>query len=145
MACRKGLLRLLMCIIWLAGGFKHVLFSPRSLGKIPILTAYFLDALRILTPPMETPDPPNGTPGVSKPPVLTPHDIPRILRVGWNHQLGIISPPDSIRGGRTGITCIAHASLCGDIGKRLGHDGETVMEQLRSNRKHEFWAPKMVV
>ena len=38
-------------------------------------------ALRILTPPMETPDPPSDTPGVSKKVFLTPHDIPRILRV----------------------------------------------------------------
>ena len=30
---------------------------------------------------METPDPPNDTPGASKQVVLTPHDIPRILRV----------------------------------------------------------------
>ena len=41
-----------------------------------------LGTLRILTPPMETPDPPNDTPGASKQVVLTPHDIPRILRVG---------------------------------------------------------------
>ena len=36
---------------------------------------------RILTPPMEKPDPPSDTPGASKQVVLTPHDIPRILRV----------------------------------------------------------------
>ena len=41
----------------------------------------FLYALRILTPPMETPDPPSDTPGASKKVFLTPHDIPRILRV----------------------------------------------------------------
>ena len=35
-----------------------------------------------MTPPMETPDPPNDTPGASKQVVLTPNDIPRILRVG---------------------------------------------------------------
>ena len=29
---------------------------------------------------METPDPPNDTPGTSKQVVLTPHDIPKILR-----------------------------------------------------------------
>ena len=29
---------------------------------------------------METPDPPSNTPGASKQVVLTPHDIPRILR-----------------------------------------------------------------
>ena len=37
--------------------------------------------LRLLTPPMETPDPPSDTPRASKQVVLTPHDIPRILRV----------------------------------------------------------------
>ena len=37
-------------------------------------------ALRILTPPMETPDPPSDNPGASKKVFLTPHDIPRILR-----------------------------------------------------------------
>ena len=37
--------------------------------------------LRILTPPMETPDPPNDTPGALKQVVLTPQDIPRIHRV----------------------------------------------------------------
>ena len=42
----------------------------------------FLGALRILTPPMVTPGPPNHTPGASKQVVLTPRDIPRILRVG---------------------------------------------------------------
>ena len=42
---------------------------------------YIYFALRILTPPMETPDPPNDTPGASKQVVLTPHDIPRFLRV----------------------------------------------------------------
>ena len=30
---------------------------------------------------METPDPPNDTPGASKHVILTPHDLPRILRV----------------------------------------------------------------
>ena len=39
-----------------------------------------LPDLRILTPPMETPDPPSDTPGASKQVFLTPHDIPRILR-----------------------------------------------------------------
>ena len=32
--------------------------------------------IRFLTPPMETPDPPNDTPGASKQVLLTPHDIP---------------------------------------------------------------------
>jgi len=31
---------------------------------------------------METPDPPNDTPGALKQVVLTPHDIPWSLRVG---------------------------------------------------------------
>ena len=42
--------------------------------------AILLTALQILTPPFETPDPPNDTPGASKQVVLIPHDIPRILR-----------------------------------------------------------------
>ena len=46
-------------------------------------------SLRILTPPMETPDPPNDTPGASKQVVLTPHDIPRILRVKKKRQRGL--------------------------------------------------------
>ncbi len=37
--------------------------------------------LRLPTPPMETPDPPSDTPGASKQVVLTPHEIPRSLRV----------------------------------------------------------------
>ena len=37
--------------------------------------------LRLLTPPMETPDPPNDTPGALKQVVLTPHDITWSLRV----------------------------------------------------------------
>ena len=54
-------------------------------------------------PPMETPDPPNDTPGASKQVVLTPHDIPRILRVWsfWEENLPFqktkTSPGDSIR------------------------------------------------
>ena len=39
-----------------------------------------LCTLRLLTPPMETPDPPNDTPGALKQVVLTPHDIPWSLR-----------------------------------------------------------------
>ena len=35
--------------------------------------------LRILTPPMETPDPPSDTPGASKKVFLTPHDIEGLL------------------------------------------------------------------
>ena len=49
----------------------------------PGTSMYFLDLcfLRILTPPMVTPDPPSDTPGASKEVFLTPHDIPRILGV----------------------------------------------------------------
>ena len=36
--------------------------------------------LRILNPPLETPDPLNDTRGASKRMVLTPHDIPTIPR-----------------------------------------------------------------
>ena len=43
----------------------------------------FKGTLRLPTPPMETPDPPSDTPGASKQVVLTPHDIPKILRVGF--------------------------------------------------------------
>ena len=38
-------------------------------------------SLRLLTPPMETPDPPNDTPGALKQVLLTPHHIPWSLRV----------------------------------------------------------------
>ena len=41
---------------------------------------YIYLSLRILTPIMETPDPPNDTPGALKQVVLTPHDIPWSLR-----------------------------------------------------------------
>ena len=39
---------------------------------------------------METPDPPNDTPGALKQVVLTPHDIPWSLRV-LHMQIGIVS------------------------------------------------------
>ena len=42
----------------------------------PIFQDKIFGALRILNPPMETPDPPNDTPGASKQVVLTPQDIP---------------------------------------------------------------------
>ena len=45
------------------------------------LAVFFVFSLRILTPPMETPDPPSDTPGASKKVFLTPHDIPWSLRV----------------------------------------------------------------
>ena len=41
---------------------------------------YIYISLRLLTPPMETPDPPNDTPETLKQVVLTPHDIPWSLR-----------------------------------------------------------------
>ena len=45
------------------------------------LHAGFLHTLRLLTPPMETPDPPNDTPGTLKQVVFDTHDIPWGLRV----------------------------------------------------------------
>ena len=56
--------------------FLKVEFKVGPLGYNFIYTA-----LRLLTPPMETPDPPSDTPEASKQVVLAPHDIPRILRV----------------------------------------------------------------
>ena len=41
---------------------------------------------------METPDPPNDTPGASKQVVLTPHDIPRILAFRIAHLAGEETP-----------------------------------------------------
>ena len=52
------------------------------LGNGWLPKSWELSALRLLTPPMETPDPPNDTPGALKQVVLTPHDIPWSLRVG---------------------------------------------------------------
>ena len=54
---------------------------------------------------METPDPFNDTPGASKHVILTPHDIPRILRVTgfitskrWDDFAGIERHiPDAVR------------------------------------------------
>ena len=46
--------------------------------------------LRLLTPPMETPDPPNDTPGALKQVVLTPHDIPWSLREEHHFKQGSI-------------------------------------------------------
>ena len=54
----------------------------RIVGKYTGSSYIFFTTLRILTPPMETPDPPNDTPGALKQVVLTPHDIPWSLRVG---------------------------------------------------------------
>ena len=55
-------------------------FRPTKI-MVHLRNALFSLALRILTPPMETPDPPNDTPGALKQVVLTPHDIPWSLRV----------------------------------------------------------------
>ena len=71
------------------GGKKDVGGVDMEYGKFPKenrAERYFFFkksfcALRILTPPIKTPDPPNDTPGSSKHVILTPHDIPRILRV----------------------------------------------------------------
>ena len=52
------------------------------LGDRAMYFDHRVPSLRILTPPMETPDPPTDTPKrASKKVFLTPHDIPRILRV----------------------------------------------------------------
>ena len=57
-------------------------FFPYHLEKIfPCLQSGSCHTLRLLTPPMETPDPPNDTPGALKQVVLTPHDIPWSFRV----------------------------------------------------------------
>ncbi len=54
--------------------------DARGFGRF-VCREYLPSTLTILTPPIETPDPPNDIPGASKQVVLTPHDIPRILRV----------------------------------------------------------------
>ena len=72
----------------------HSLWSQRSfagsrrttIDSLPGATllggpCQIVSTLRLPTPPMETPDPPSDTPGASKQVVLTPHDIPRSLRV----------------------------------------------------------------
>ena len=58
-------------------------FSPNTIEKS--------SSLRILTPPMETPDPPSDTPRASNKVFLTPHDIPKILRVQQKQIQCIIS------------------------------------------------------
>ena len=66
---------------------------------------------------METPDPPNDTPGALKQVVLTPHDIPWSLR-GWlrmimaNPELAMASHGSSVSGkvSRSSLgTCFSHA------------------------------------
>ena len=64
-----------------ATGFNHQA-TPNSRTKsawVDLLEP----TLRILTPFMETPDPPNDTPGALKQVVLTPHDTPWSLREWW--------------------------------------------------------------
>ena len=51
-------------------------------------------SLRILNPPMETPDPPNDTfLGPSKQVVLRPHDIPRILSINTTQVIHALLEP----------------------------------------------------
>ena len=76
-------------MVFISPDHKAFLLWGVFLGEGGWLTSHeFLDkvvfhpSLRILTPPMETPDPPSDTPGASKKVFLTPHDIPRILRAG---------------------------------------------------------------
>ena len=57
--------------------------STRIFFRMGWQKTHLLGTLRILTPPMETPDPPNDTPGALKQVVLTPHDIPWSLRVKY--------------------------------------------------------------
>ena len=58
-------------------------FGDDSMVLMNVLCLVLIQhTLRILTPCMETPDPPSDTPVTSKQVFLTPHDIPRILRVG---------------------------------------------------------------
>ena len=62
---------------------------PRQLQVIQVVLGEICNALRILTSPVETPDPPNDTPGALEQVVLTPHDIPWSLRVYFkrtNHR-----------------------------------------------------------
>ena len=54
-----------------------------------------LSTLRLPTPPMETPDPPGANSGASKQVVLTPHDIPRSLRVIPDHSPILVIPDHS--------------------------------------------------
>ena len=56
------------------------LFDVRSMVKM--YDNFY--TLRIMTPPLETPDPPNDTAGALKQVVLKPHDIPWSLRVYAN-------------------------------------------------------------
>ena len=60
---------------------ERIVFQPSIFWGELLVSGRVTSALTILTPPIETPDPPNDTPGASKQVVLTPHDTPRILRV----------------------------------------------------------------
>ena len=58
-------------------------FGDDSMVLMNVLCLVLIQhTLRILTPCMETPDPPSDTPVTSKQVFLTPHDIQGILRVG---------------------------------------------------------------
>jgi len=51
---------------WLATPKKGGLVFGAMINQYMRETRHLLSTLRILTPPMETPDPPNDTPGASK-------------------------------------------------------------------------------
>ena len=73
----------------MGGGYP---FDDDSMVLMNVLCLVLIQhTLRILTPPMETPDSPSDTPGASKQVFLTPHDIPRILRVGACRPLHLSS------------------------------------------------------
>jgi len=67
---------------FLGGRFERAANPSMAIQQIQVMYSQFYISLRILTPPMETPDPPNDAPGALKQVVLTPHDIPWSLRVG---------------------------------------------------------------
>ena len=73
---------------WGGGGSwvnKYHLESEKQLSMHFSMDIMFhIFALRLLTPPMETPDPPNDTPGALKQVVLTAHDIPWSLRAEYH-------------------------------------------------------------
>ena len=75
-----------LCCVNCSIRLNHTNLVHRKQPIMSLLLGYSLGllnqtSLRILNPPMETPDPPNDTPGALQQVVLTPHDIPRILRV----------------------------------------------------------------
>ena len=78
-------------------------------------------ALRILTPPMETPDPPNDTPGALKQVVLTPHDIPWSLRVenSFEHTQFSVTGLDSLRSSFVDPKCSTTSTAMDYLPKNL--------------------------